>query len=326
MDDLRIKFSIIGHPKLEKLKLIVGNQAFELLVTLWIRVAQNRPHGNLKELDNVDIALYAGWKGDPEEFVEALKKCKWIKDNGNGLEIQDWREHQPWVFFAPERSERARQAAHAKWGTKPQRAAQKTRSERMRVAKSKGNHTKAEWEEMMIFFGVCVKCEGESGLVCCDRDHIIPVYQGGSHGINNIQPLCAKCNASKGPDNTDYRLLFCEKRGIEMPAKWMQPAGISLALTSAPSPNPSPNPKPTPKAKKNKKFIPPKLKDVIQFFTENKYTEESAIQAFKYYADGDPPWTDSRGNQVRGWKQKMRGVWFKPENIIKKKGNTPPWL
>jgi len=80
--------------------------------------------------------------------------------------------------------------------------------------------------------------------------------------------------------------------------------------------------------KKNtkKKFIPPELQAVIQFFTENKYTEESAIQAFKYYADGDPPWTDSRGNQVRGWKQKMRGVWFKPENIIKKKGNTPPWL
>ena len=116
MDDIRIKFGLIGHPKLEKLKLMIGDQALERLITLWIRVAQNKPRGNLKDLDDMDIALYAGYKGDASEFVSALKNCKWLKDNGNGLEIQDWKEHQPWVYHSPERSERARQAALVRWG------------------------------------------------------------------------------------------------------------------------------------------------------------------------------------------------------------------
>ena len=71
---------------------------------------------------------------------------------------------------------------------------------------------------------------------------------------------------------------------------------------------------------KKKIFVPPEIKDVIQFFLTNGYTEESATKAFHYYSEGEPPWTDSRGQKVRGWKQKMRGVWFKSEN---KAGERP---
>jgi hypothetical protein len=67
-----------------------------------------------------------------------------------------------------------------------------------------------------------------------------------------------------------------------------------------------------------REFIPPIIEDVIQYFVENGYSKESAIHAFKYYNEADPPWTDSRGQKVRGWKQKMRGVWFKPENKFSK--------
>lgn len=71
----------------------------------------------------------------------------------------------------------------------------------------------------------------------------------------------------------------------------------------------------TPKQKK-KKFTPPTEKDVVSYFVENGYTAESGRKAFRYYEEGDPPWHDSRGKPVRAWKQKMRGVWFKPENAI----------
>jgi len=60
------------------------------------------------------------------------------------------------------------------------------------------------------------------------------------------------------------------------------------------------------------KMTPPSLEDVKKYFQENGYSEETAKNAFHYYQEGD--WKDSRGQQVRSWKQKMRGVWFKPEN------------
>lgn len=85
-------------------------------------------------------------------------------------------------------------------------------------------------------------------------------------------------------------------------------------------PTPIPIPTPdiyTPKkvVKKKKIFTPPSKSDVVAFFKQNGFSVSSAKKAFYYYEDGDPPWTDSQGKAVRGWKQKMRGVWFKDENI-----------
>jgi 5-methylcytosine-specific restriction endonuclease McrA len=37
-----------------------------------------------------------------------------------------------------------------------------------------------------------------------ERDHIVPIYQGGSDAITNIQPLCKRCNCAKGPETTDW--------------------------------------------------------------------------------------------------------------------------
>ena len=69
--------------------------------------------------------------------------------------------------------------------------------------------------------------------------------------------------------------------------------------------------------KKNKKeFIPPTQIEVENYFTENGYSKESAVNAFKYYDVSG--WVDSRGAKVRNWKQKMLSVWFKEENRITK--------
>lgn len=68
------------------------------------------------------------------------------------------------------------------------------------------------------------------------------------------------------------------------------------------------------KEKKNptKKFIPPTLPEVIKYFSENGYKIEIAKKAFEYYSTAS--WKDSKGNQVRNWKQKMISVWFTDEN------------
>lgn len=274
--DIRIAFSFLTHRKRRKLADLLGPEGVLALIDLWISVAQSRPKGKLTGMSEADIALEARWTGDPYKFCHALLDVGFLDRNGNNeCMIHDWREHQPYAYFASERSQKARRAAEAKWRS----GAKEPRSGRLSEAKKKGNHSQAAWEELRDFFGTCVRCEGKSGLARVDRDHIIPIYQGGSHGIDNIQPLCARCNASKGPDNTDWRVIFCKNRGVEMPTKWINKPTESFPLstserlrtpanacstpapTSPPSPYPYPYPSPSPDKTKKTSLDKPSERD-----------------------------------------------------------------
>lgn len=65
------------------------------------------------------------------------------------------------------------------------------------------------------------------------------------------------------------------------------------------------------KRNKIKQYTKPSLSEVIEFFNENGFQDVGAIKAYKYYDEGG--WEDSKGNKVKNWKQKMRGVWFRDE-------------
>lgn len=92
------------------------------------------------------------------------------------------------------------------------------RRKRLQQANKLGSHTTEEWLKMKLFFNnTCVKCFGSSGLINVEKDHIIPIYQGGSNSIKNIQPLCALCNSSKGPESIDHRINYCKKLNIVLP-------------------------------------------------------------------------------------------------------------
>jgi 5-methylcytosine-specific restriction endonuclease McrA len=119
-----------------------------------------------------------------------------------------------------EKSSKARTSALSKWGNNTNQA---KRSERLTEARKKATHTKDEWDGMRLFFGECVKCGNKEDLV---KDHITPIYQGGSDGLDNLQPLCRKCNASKGSDSTDYRSAYCDKNDCEMPATYLRTPAI----------------------------------------------------------------------------------------------------
>ena len=69
------------------------------------------------------------------------------------------------------------------------------------------------------------------------------------------------------------------------------------------------------KEKEKKVFIAPTAKEVVFYFLENGYTQDAGMRAFNYYESAN--WKDSQGKQVKSWKQKMQGVWFKPENELK---------
>lgn len=52
---------------------------------------------------------------------------------------------------------------------------------------------------------MCVRCGATNDLTL---DHIVPVVRGGSHGIANLQTLCASCNEWKADSlwSVDYRV------------------------------------------------------------------------------------------------------------------------
>lgn len=77
------------------------------------------------------------------------------------------------------------------------------RKERMAAARVKGTHSPLEWEQLKAEFNYrCVRCGADDFGV--QKDHIVPVYQGGSDSIVNLQPLCASCNSSKGPETFSW--------------------------------------------------------------------------------------------------------------------------
>jgi hypothetical protein len=71
------------------------------------------------------------------------------------------------------------------------------------------------------------------------------------------------------------------------------------------------------------KFTAPTLLEVETYFIENGFSKYLAKRAFDYYAVAN--WKDSKGNQVKNWKQKMRGVWFKDENKEQEKPKFNPF-
>ena len=77
---------------------------------------------------------------------------------------------------------------------------------RSRKNQAEGSHTEAEWEALKDNYNYtclrCSKCEPEITLT---RDHIIPLSQGGSDWITNLQPLCPTCNSIKNDKTIDYR-------------------------------------------------------------------------------------------------------------------------
>jgi 5-methylcytosine-specific restriction endonuclease McrA len=79
---------------------------------------------------------------------------------------------------------------------------------RAQMNQSGGSFTWREWVAIKAKYNYtclcCGRCEPEIKLTA---DHIVPIYRGGSSNIENIQPLCRSCNASKGTKIIDYRKL-----------------------------------------------------------------------------------------------------------------------
>lgn len=74
---------------------------------------------------------------------------------------------------------------------------------RRRRDKTRGNFSYEEWMEILDKYGHrCLACGSKERL---EADHIVPLALGGTNTVDNIQPLCRTCNASKHTKTIDYR-------------------------------------------------------------------------------------------------------------------------
>jgi 5-methylcytosine-specific restriction endonuclease McrA len=88
----------------------------------------------------------------------------------------------------------------------PNRARMYQQARRAKKAANGGSFTTAEWQSLKQRYEFrCLCCSRTEPDIELTMDHIVPVTQGGSNDISNIQPLCLTCNLSKGTKTRDYR-------------------------------------------------------------------------------------------------------------------------
>lgn len=77
------------------------------------------------------------------------------------------------------------------------------RERRARLANCEGSYTHDEWIELLRKYdNKCLQCGSLENL---EADHVIPISKGGNNSIENIQPLCGKCNRKKWTKILDFR-------------------------------------------------------------------------------------------------------------------------
>lgn len=73
-----------------------------------------------------------------------------------------------------------------------------TSQRRKRLKNVIGSHNFGEWETIKAQYNwTCPHCNKQEPQIKLTQDHIIPISKGGSNNIDNIQPLCGRCNSKK---------------------------------------------------------------------------------------------------------------------------------
>jgi len=113
-DTFQVDSGLPHHPKIIKLKRILGSPGCWSLICLWAYTAAHKPDGKL-DLTKTEIERVAHWGGTKGKFLKALLSCNLLVQQGDHYLIHDWQLHNPYQATSKDRSDRARKAALTRW-------------------------------------------------------------------------------------------------------------------------------------------------------------------------------------------------------------------
>jgi 5-methylcytosine-specific restriction endonuclease McrA len=151
-------------------------------------------------------------KAHPEKYDEALRKYR--ETHREEINTQARERRQKNLEHYREIGRKSREK-HAEERNAYQREYGKvnrdkltlyTNSRRARKLEAEGSHTDEEWQNLKAFHDFkCLRCRKQEPEIKLTRDHVLPLTQGDTDSIDNIQPLCARCNSKKNYKHIDYR-------------------------------------------------------------------------------------------------------------------------
>lgn len=151
-------------------------------------------------------------KANPERYKEALRKYREthreeINTKARKRRRQDLEHYREIGRKSREKHAEERNAYQREFGkANRDKLTLYTNIRRARKLDAEGSHTDKEWQDLKAFYNhKCLCCGKQEPEIKLTRDHVIPLTQGGSNSIENIQPLCARCNSKKNFKHIDYR-------------------------------------------------------------------------------------------------------------------------
>ena len=91
----------------------------------------------------------------------------------------------------------------------PGYAAFHSRRRQIRKLNAEGSHTQKEWLILKSKYNfICPSCFLKEPFIKLTEDHIVPLIDGGTDYIENIQPLCQSCNSKKARKVIKYEHRF----------------------------------------------------------------------------------------------------------------------
>ncbi|MBI5713794.1 MAG: HNH endonuclease [Chloroflexi bacterium] len=151
-------------------------------------------------------------KSNPEKYEEALRKYREthreeINTNAQKRRQQNLEHYREIGRRSREKHAEKRNAYQREYGkANRDKLTSYTNIRRARKFVAKGSHKDEEWQNLKSFYNYrCLCCGKQEPEIKLTRDHVVPLTQGGSDSIDNIQPLCTRCNSKKNFKHIDYR-------------------------------------------------------------------------------------------------------------------------